>query len=157
MPSPIISDGRVIGILGSLEGISERHLRYSAGLILRLAYGHRVNSTEDKYVQLSETAVTGTNQVGNGGSQVVDLFPPRESPIFFLSRACSALKLKALPSSVQYLPAWLPGMGFKRYALRVRKDVQGMRNALFDLAKEYIVSLPQRDIYETSSSSFNRN
>jgi hypothetical protein len=97
MPSPIISDGGLIGILDSLDDISERHFRYSASLILRLTYGHRVDSTEDKYVQLSETAVTGTNEVGNGGSQVVDLFPPGESPIFFLPRARSTLKLKAPP------------------------------------------------------------
>lgn len=131
----------------SLEGIYESHLRYSASLILRLTYGHRVNSTEDKYVQLSETAVTGTNQVGNGGSQLVDLFPARER--FVLLPARSALKFKAPPFSVKYVPAWLPGMGFKRYALRVRKDVEGMRNMLFDVAKGYIVSLPQPDIHET--------
>ena len=82
MPSLIISDGGLIGILDSLDGISERYFRYSASLILRLTYGHRVDSTEDKYVQLSETAVSGTNEVGNGGSQVVDLFPPGESLSF---------------------------------------------------------------------------
>jgi len=85
MPSPIISDGGLIGTLDSLEGISKRHLRYSASLVLHLAYGHRVNSTEDKYVQMSETAVTGTNQYGSPGSQAVDFFPARESSIFFRS------------------------------------------------------------------------
>jgi hypothetical protein len=58
---------------------------------------------------------------------------------------------------VKYIPAWLPGMAFKRHALRVRKDVEGMRKMLFDVAKEYIVSLPQPDIHETSFSSSNRN
>ena len=42
-------------------------------------------------------------------------------------------------------------MGFKRYALRVRKDVEEMENMLFDLAKGYIVSFSHPDIYETSS------
>ena len=83
MLSSITSDGEVIGTLDLLERISERHFnRYSASLILHLAYGHRVNSTEDKYVQLSETAVTGTNQYGSPGSQAVDFFPVRESSIF---------------------------------------------------------------------------
>jgi len=89
MSSSITSDGRFqFGILGALEGITERHLRYTASLILSLAYGHRVNSTDDKYVQLSETAVSGTVQYGNPGAQLVDLFPPRESSgfiaLFFL-------------------------------------------------------------------------
>ena len=82
MPSSITLDGGVIGTLDLLERISERHLRYSASLILHLAYGHRVNSTDDKYVQLSATAVTGTNQYGSPGSQVVDFFPVRQSSIF---------------------------------------------------------------------------
>jgi len=34
----------------------------------------------------------------------------------------------------------------------VRKDAERMKNMLFDLAKEYIVSLTQPDIYGTSSS-----
>jgi len=85
MPSSTISDGGLIDILDSLEGISERHLRYSAGLILRLVYGHRVNSTDDKYVQLSESAVTGTIQSGNAGSQVVDFFPARKLSSFISS------------------------------------------------------------------------
>ena len=40
-------------------------------------------------------------------------------------------------------------MDFKRYALRVRKDVERMENMLFDVAKEYMVRPPQRDIHET--------
>jgi len=38
-------------------------------------------------------------------------------------------------------------MGFKRHALRVRKDGENMENTLFDVAKEYMVSLPQPDIH----------
>jgi len=48
-------------------------------------------------------------------------------------------------------------MGFKRHALRVCKDVERMENMLFDVAKEYIVSLPQPDIHGTSSSFLIRN
>ena len=75
MPSSIISDGGFVDFLGSLKGISERHPRYTASLILSLAFGHHVNSTDQKYVQLSETAVSGTIEYGNPGAQIVDLFP----------------------------------------------------------------------------------
>jgi len=37
---------------------------------------------------------------------------------------------------LKYLPAWLPGMAFKRHALSVREDVQQMRTLLFEGAKE---------------------
>jgi hypothetical protein len=42
---------------------------------------------------------------------------------------------------VKYFPAWLPGMGFKRHADLVSKDVQAMRYTLFEMAKEKMVSL----------------
>jgi hypothetical protein len=42
---------------------------------------------------------------------------------------------------VKYFPAWLPGMGFKRHADSVRKDVQAMRYRLFEMAKEKMASL----------------
>ena len=83
MPLSIISDGGFVDTLGLLEAISERHPRYTASLILSLAYGHRVNSTDEKYVQLSETAVSGTIEYGNPGAPIVDLFPPRGSSVFF--------------------------------------------------------------------------
>ena len=66
-----------------------RDLRYIASLLLQLVYGHRAGSTDDKYIRMSEAAVTGTIEGGVPGSQVVDLFPARGlSFLFFL---CSSL------------------------------------------------------------------
>ena len=120
-------------------------------MILHLAYGHRVIATDDKYVQISETAVTGTTEVGNPGSQVVDLFPTCE--FFWFSLSLFYFETQTPSRSVKYLPAWLPGMAFKRHALRVRKDTEKMENMLYDVAKENIVSLAQCDIHETFSLS----
>ena len=79
MLSAATSDGGFVIILDhSLKGTSESFIRYTASLILHLASGHRVNSADDEYVQISETAVSGTTECGNPGSQVVDLFPARE-------------------------------------------------------------------------------
>ena len=136
-------------MLHSSERISEKDLRYISSLLLHLVYGHHVSSTDDKYVRLSEAAVSGTAGGGTPGSQVVDLFPARKLSSFsFFFLLCSALQLNAPSLSVKYIPAWLPGMAFKRYALRVRKDLEGMRNTLFDVAKKNIVSLPHPDIHQ---------
>ena len=70
-------------MLHSLERFSERDLRYIASQLLHLVYGHRVNSTDDKYVRISETAVAGTVEGGIPGSQVVDFFPARKLCLFF--------------------------------------------------------------------------
>jgi len=133
-------------MLHSFERISERDLRYITSLLLHLVYGHHVSSTDDKYVRISEAALTGTAEGGTPGSQVVDFFPARKFPFFCLLHSsfappCSVLQLKAPSLSVKYIPAWLPGMAFKRHALRVRKDLEGMKNMLFDVAIKYIVSL----------------
>ena len=158
MPSSITSDGGFINILDLLERITERDPRYIASLLLHLVYGHRASSTDDKYIRMSEAAVRGTVEGGVPGSRVVDLFPARKLSFYFLlysSLLC--FQLKGPSFAVKYIPAWLPGMAFKRHALRVRKDVEGMRKMLFDVAKKNIVSLPQLDIHETSFSSSNRN
>jgi hypothetical protein len=107
---------------------------------------------------MSETAVAGTIEGGIPGSQVVDFFPVRKlSFSFCFILPCSFLQLKGPSFSVKYIPAWLPGMAFKRHALKVRKDIEGVRNTLFDVAKNNMVSLPQPDIHETSFLSSNRN
>jgi len=92
------------------------HLRrFAASVLLQLTYGHRVTSTaEDQYIQLSETAFKATQrESGVPGMMPFDLFP-----------------------ALKYFPSWLPGMGFKRRAASVRKDVQVMRDTLFGMAKE---------------------
>jgi hypothetical protein len=139
-------------MLHSFERISERNLRYITSLLLHSFYGHHVSSTDDKYVRISEAALTGAAEVGTPGSQVVDFFPARKLSFFCLLYSsfvppCSVLQLKAPSLSVKYIPAWLPGMAFKRHALRVRRDVEGMKNMLFDVAMKYRVSLPHPDIH----------
>ena len=81
MLSAATSDGGFINIFDhSLEWYVTR---YAASLILYLVSGHRVNSTDDKYVQISESVSGGTTQCGNPGSQLVDIFPAREFSLFF--------------------------------------------------------------------------
>ena len=70
-------------MLHSLERISERDLRYISSLLLHLVYGHHVSSTDDKYIQISEAALTGTAESGTPGSQVVDFFPACELSFSF--------------------------------------------------------------------------
>ena len=100
MPSVITSDGGFISIL-DLTGTHfwERDVRYTTSLLLHLVYGHRVSSTDDKYVRMSETAVAGTIEGGIPGSQVVDFFPVRKLSLsfvlFFLALFCN---LKVLSS-----------------------------------------------------------
>jgi len=84
MLSAATQDGGFISTLDySLEGISEKYIRYTASLILYLTSGHRVHSADDKCVRFSETAVMGVSKSGNPASHIVDIFPIRESSLFF--------------------------------------------------------------------------
>ena len=118
--------------------LSEMLIRYTASVLLQLTYGHRVISTaDDQYVHLSEIALNGTVESGTPGLMPVDLFPVCQLCLLLFSGLFSDF----LVWIVKYLPAWLPGMGFKRHAHAVRKDVDAMRYRLFDMAKEQTVSL----------------
>ena len=65
-------------------------ISFTAGVLLQLTYGHRVISmADDKYVQLSETALKGMIDCGSPGLMPVDLFPvcqqcPPEFNFYFL-------------------------------------------------------------------------
>jgi len=92
---------------------------FTASVFILLTYGHRViSAADDQYVQLSEIAFKGTLESGAAGLMPVDVFPV-----------------------LKHFPSWLPGMGFKRRAASVRKDVQVMRDTLFEMAKEKMASL----------------
>jgi hypothetical protein len=98
-------------------------IRYAASIIMKTGYGHHVESEDDFYVQLANTAMresieSGKNhedyrllprswlcssihiQTGTPGTSIIDLIPP-----------------------LRHLPAWLPGLSSKRAALGVREKV----------------------------------
>src|SRR5438046_1637241 len=74
---------------------SERLIRYTASVLLQLAYGHRVTTMDDKYVQLSEIALQRTNDAGTPGLMPVDLFPACQSHFSFF---CSVYLICSMDS-----------------------------------------------------------
>jgi hypothetical protein len=92
---------------------------------------------DDKYVHLSEIVLKGTVESGIPGLMPVDLFPICQLCLPLFSVLFSDFRVPL----VKYLPAWLPGMGFKRHANALRKDVEIMKYELFEMAKEQMVSL----------------
>ena len=47
-------------------------------MIMEITYGHRIESLEDRYVQLAHDATTATVRAGSPGSMLVDFFPSCE-------------------------------------------------------------------------------
>ncbi|KAH9930559.1 cytochrome P450 monooxygenase [Amylocystis lapponica] len=91
--------------------------RFAAALIMEVAYGHTVTSSDDKFIDIVETALRMTSEAGLPGSLLVDYFPV-----------------------LKYVPDWMPGAGFKRKALEVKIHVEQLLNAPFDMVKNALAA-----------------
>ncbi|KAM5537299.1 hypothetical protein V8D89_009029 [Ganoderma adspersum] len=91
--------------------------RWSTGMIMEITYGHRIDSLEDPYVKLAYEATSATVLAGSPGSMLVDFFPV-----------------------LKKVPAWMPGAGFKRDALRVRGMVQAMMDTPYQMVRAAMAS-----------------
>ncbi|KAG8928004.1 hypothetical protein FRC01_006590 [Tulasnella sp. 417] len=94
------------------EAVTSLHRTFGE-IVIELTYGRLGNPRE--YIARSENiaqvVVTGMH------GYVVDMLP-------FL----------------QYLPDWLPGMGFKRYAVSWKKEIEHTRQTVFETVKETAMS-----------------
>ncbi|KAF5391170.1 hypothetical protein D9757_002998 [Collybiopsis confluens] len=104
------------------------HLRFnSASTIMNVIYGIEIQSEDDRYITVAETALDGMARAANPGAFFVDIFP-----------------------ILKYVPNWMPFAGFKRKAEFWRKSVLEMRDAPFDM-------VTRRMKEGTASSSFVSN
>jgi hypothetical protein len=112
------------------------HLRYMAGtIILAAAYGIDVQRSNDPYVEIADRAIRAFSIGARPGAYLVDAVP-------FL----------------KYVPSFLPGAGFKRNAMKWRKDVKAMPEVTMDHVKRSMVSPPhfEVDIYKLLGSAGKR-
>jgi hypothetical protein len=82
-------------------------------IILRIAYGIDVKSTDDPFVLMAEDALEAISVASQFRGMLFDMVPIRAWP-------CSAslvAKLAKYLLLVQKLPIWLPGSGFKKSLL----------------------------------------
>ena len=52
--------------------------RYTRSIMLELIYGHTVTSPDDKYLQIADGALNGSNDVAGAGLDIVEILPIRE-------------------------------------------------------------------------------
>ncbi|TFY83467.1 hypothetical protein EWM64_g548 [Hericium alpestre] len=102
----------LLGLLQKPEAFIRHVRRFSAGTIMKITYGHTVKSMDELYVRLAEDAAHETVSAGSPGSMLVDFFP-----------------------ALKFLPAWMPGAGFKRHALKTRVKVRRMLDIPFKMVQ----------------------
>lgn len=93
-------------------------------------------SDDDAHLKLVDRAVRLVGEIGSIGATIIDLLP-----------ICARVKISFLlliftlmHSVVRYVPAWFPGMGLKRHALKTREVVDQVIEGPFSEAKNRKVS-----------------
>ncbi|PCH39549.1 cytochrome P450 [Wolfiporia cocos MD-104 SS10] len=104
-------------LLNRPEAFTEHFKRFTGAILMEIAYGHTVTSAEDPLLSFAEETLDYISSYGHPGAAVVDYFP-----------------------LLKYIPSWMPGMGFKRYANRVRRRVGQMLDAPFQEAADSLLS-----------------
>lgn len=67
--------------------------RMAAAIVMSTVYGYNVGPVNDRFVLISEAAVRKLGESVFPGAAIVNAFP-----------------------LLRYLPSWMPGCGFKRFA-----------------------------------------
>ncbi|OBZ77169.1 O-methylsterigmatocystin oxidoreductase [Grifola frondosa] len=92
-------------ILHKPDDVAE-HVRRTAGaIILMMSHGYQVQNIHDPILELVERATTQVSQVVSPGAFLVDTFP-----------------------LLRYVPAWMPGAGWKKKAAFWKQTLQDMIN-----------------------------
>jgi hypothetical protein len=118
------------GTLGSTSfcALAADLINSNAGsAILKIAYGWTVTSNEDPLVSRMKKAFRISEEMVQPGKWLVEIFP-----------------------LLRFVPAWMPGAGFKRKAIKARQHLAGMEGVPFKWAKEQIV----RDSFFTDLDLF---
>ena len=97
---------------------------------MRVVYGIELHEPQDKYYTMVE-------QIAHTGAEIA--VPGR-----FL--------VEAIPQ-LRYLPAWVPGGGFKRWAAEAKRNITNALNSLFESAMVAMVSLTRRFPYTCARSN----
>ncbi|KAF7374545.1 O-methylsterigmatocystin oxidoreductase [Mycena sanguinolenta] len=100
-------------LLSSPQEFREHLKTLAAAIIMATVYGYEVQPTNDHFVGISEDAMKRLSDSVFPGAVVVNTFP-----------------------ILRYLPSWIPGAGFQRFADECRQLIKEMREAPFDLVKQ---------------------
>ncbi|KZT12638.1 cytochrome P450 [Laetiporus sulphureus 93-53] len=107
----------------------ETHIkRYVGAFVLRITYGRTSGSSQDEeFIKMAAQAVADATGAGNLGAALIDFIP-----------------------MLRYLPAWMPGAGFQRKALRIKHSIRNAMEIPYKSAKEAVVPGTEKACFVTS-------
>ncbi|KAI0030169.1 cytochrome P450 [Vararia minispora EC-137] len=105
------------------ESLQEHVRKAAGGIILKLAYGYPTQEDDDPFVKQADKVVAQFSQVVVPGAFLVDIISP-----------------------LRYVPDWLPGAGFKRFAKSCKREM----HELVDMPMEW-VRRQQEKVFDNES------
>ncbi|KAF7374575.1 Cytochrome p450 [Mycena sanguinolenta] len=100
-------------LLSSPEEFREHLKTLTAAIIMAIVYGYEVQPINDHFVGTAEDAAKRLSDSFFPGAVAVNTFP-----------------------ILRYLPSWMPGADFQRFAAECRQLIKEMREAPFDFVKQ---------------------
>ncbi|CCM01205.1 uncharacterized protein FIBRA_03253 [Fibroporia radiculosa] len=91
--------------------------KMAAAVILDITYGYKVQDQDDPLVRIVDTAVAHFSELTTPGACLADIFP-----------------------IMKYVPAWMPGAGWKRKALKAIQDTNSMLEVPYAMVKEQMAA-----------------
>ncbi|KAJ6466213.1 cytochrome P450 [Mycena sanguinolenta] len=101
------------GLLSSPEEFREHLKTVAAATIMATLYEYEVQPTNDHFVALSESVMKKLSESVFPGAVAVDAFP-----------------------ILRYLPSWMPGAGFQRFAVEARQLTKEMQEVPVNFVKQ---------------------
>ena len=87
-------------------------------MLLRVTYGVEPSETNDKYFRMVESVINVGDNIAVPGRYLVEAFP-----------------------LIRFIPSWLPGGSFKRYAAHAKASIEIALDELFNTAVNGLVSV----------------
>lgn len=109
------------------------NFRLTMSTLMVTTYGYKVKSADDAYLGLIERVMKMTVEAGSHGATIVDFFPIRKRNTISCNEPLTVL------FSVAKMPAWVPGAGFKRHALKTKKLVRELLDRPFNSVRQQMV------------------
>ena len=91
--------------------------RFGAAVIMKIAYGHQIESDDDEYIKLAVEAMDVLNETHMTGKYWVEFMP-----------------------FIRHFPTWVPGAASVKFGARWKPVVLEMVNRPFDAVKNDPVS-----------------
>jgi hypothetical protein len=111
------------------EYFDDRSHRFATTVVMKIAYGHRVQSDDDGYIKLGERFSHAFRALGSPGGTPPDFLPL----CMFISAICVAYSRLFL-LIVRHIPPWFPGAWWSRHG----RDWKATVKDFFELPFEHV-------------------